>query len=120
MFAQISFKLAQKILPSGPIVGGLCRVRMDSIEIVTSDKQVAGETAAVFERIARGLGELERFTLAFRHLRCVNDGRSYRLFGLTTGGVRVAAATGFCAGFLSDLFFRRFEGRFHCLAPLNR
>ena len=65
MFAQISFKLAQKLFASGAIFGALCRIRMDSIEIVTSDKQVAGETAAVFERIARGLGELERFALAF-------------------------------------------------------
>ena len=58
MFAQISFKLAQKLFTSGAILGALCRVRMDSIEIVTSDKQVAGETAAVLERIARGLGKL--------------------------------------------------------------
>src|SRR5439155_12206832 len=68
-------------------------------EIVTSDKQVAGETAAVFKRIASGLGKLERLALAFRHLRCVDNG-SYRLFGL-------------CTGFLSDLFFRCFEWRFH-------
>src|SRR4029453_16982033 len=110
MFAQIGFKFAQKLFPSGPILSGLCRVRMDSIEIVTSDKQVAGETAAVFERIARGLSELERFTLAFHHLRSVNNGRSYPLFGL---------GTGLCAGFLSDLFFGCFEGGFHCFAPLN-
>src|SRR4030095_17006896 len=62
MFTQIRFKLAQKLLASGPILGGLCGVRMDSIEIVTSDEQVASETAAVFERIARGLRKLERLT----------------------------------------------------------
>ena len=58
VFAQLTFKLAQKLLACGAIVGGLCRVRMDSIKIVTSDEQIAGETAAVFERIARGLGKL--------------------------------------------------------------
>src|SRR4029450_10356215 len=100
MFAQIGFNLAQKLLTSGPILGALGGIRMDSIEIVTADEQVAGETAAVFERIARSLGELERFALASGHFRRVDDGRSYRLFGL-------------CAGFFSDLFFRRFEGRFH-------
>jgi len=73
---------------------------MDSIEIVTSDEQVAGETAAVFERIARGLRKLERLALAFRHLRCVDNARRYRLFRL-------------CAGFRGDLSFRCFERRFH-------
>src|SRR5947207_10713810 len=100
MFAQISFKLAQKLLASRPILGGLCRVRMDSIEIVTSDKQVAGETAAVFQRITRGLGELERFALAFGHLRCVDDGSRRRLLGLR-------------ARFLGDLFFGGFQRRLH-------
>src|SRR5262249_15157122 len=84
----------------GAILGGLCGVRMDSVEIVTSDKQIAGETAAVFERIARGLRKLERLTLAFRHFRRVDDGGWQGRFRL-------------CAGFLSDLFFRCFERRFH-------
>ena len=100
MFAQIRFKLVQKLLASGAILGALRRIRMDSIEIVTSDEQVAGETAAVFERIARGLGEFERLALAFAHLRCVDDGSRRRLLGLR-------------ARFLSDLFFGCFEGRFH-------
>src|SRR5262249_10601976 len=103
MFAQISFELAQKLFASGAILCSLCGVRMDSIEIVASDEQVAGETAAVFKRIARGLRKLERFALALGHLRRVDDSRSYRLFRL-------------CAGFLSPAtagFFRRFERRFH-------
>src|SRR3954452_7952788 len=100
MFAQISFELAQKVFASRPILGALCRIGMDSIEIVTSDKQVAGETAAVFKRIARGLGELERLALAFAHLRCVDDGSRRGLLWL-------------CARFLSDLFFRCFEWGFH-------
>src|SRR5262245_22364524 len=120
MFAQISFNLAQKLFASGAILGGLCGVRMDSIEIVTADKQVAGETAAVLERIARGLSKLERFTLAPGHFRCVDNGWSHWLLGLATGRVGVAAGTGFCAGFFSDLFFGRFEWRFHSFAPLNR
>src|SRR5215208_6574735 len=60
MFAQIGFKLAQKLFASGAILSALCGVRMDSIEIITSDEQVAGETAAVLQWIARGLGKLER------------------------------------------------------------
>src|SRR5262245_5878311 len=103
MFAQISFKLAQKLLACGAIFGGLSGVRVNSIEVIPSHEQVAGETAAIFERIARGLGELERFALAFAHLRRVDHGRSYRLFRL-------------CAGFLSPAtagFFGRFEWRFH-------
>src|SRR5882724_2879345 len=100
MFAQIGFKLAQKLFASGAILGALHGIRVNSVEIITSDKQVAGETAAVLERIARGLRKLERLALALGHLRCVDDCRSYRLFGL-------------CARFLGDLFFRRFEWRFH-------
>ena len=64
MFAQISFKLAQKLFASVAILGALCRIRIDSIEIVAADEQVAGETAAVVERIARGLSEFERLALA--------------------------------------------------------
>src|SRR4030095_8911230 len=100
MLAQINFKLAQKLLASGAIFCGLCRVRMDPIEIVPSDKQVAGETAAVFERIARSFAQLECLTLAFSHLRSVDDGRNNRLVGLVglvTGRVGVVAATGLYA-----------------------
>src|SRR5215469_13041693 len=111
MFSQITFKLPQELFASGAILGALRGVRMDSIEIVTSYEQVAGETAAVFERIARGLGELERLALAFGHFRCVDDSRSYRFFGLATGRVRLTS--GLCARFLGDLFFRCSKWRFH-------
>src|ERR1700745_3763228 len=100
MFAQISFKLVQKARSSGTILGGLCGIRMDPIEIVTTDKQVAGKTTTVFERIPRGLRKLERFTLAFAHFRGVDDVSSLRFLGLR-------------ARFLSDLFFGSFEWRFH-------
>jgi hypothetical protein len=56
MFAQISFQLLQKFFARGAIFSALRRIRVDSIEIVTTNKQVAGETAAVLERIARGGG----------------------------------------------------------------
>src|SRR5438093_2688751 len=65
MFTQITFKLAQKLFASGAILGALRGIRVNSIEIVSPNKKVAGETPAVFERIARGLGELERFALPF-------------------------------------------------------
>ena len=117
MFSQITFKRPQELFASGAILGALRGVRMDSIEIVTSDEQVAGETAAVFERIAGGLGELERLALAFGHLRCVDHGMSYRFFGLGTGQVRVAVATGLCARLLSDLFFLRFQRGSHIVGP---
>src|SRR5262249_7141348 len=100
VFAQISFKLPEELFSSGTILGGLCRIGMDSIEIVTSDEQVAGETAAVFERIAGGLSKLERFALALGHFRCIDDGSGRAYFGLR-------------AGFFSDLFFGRFEWRLH-------
>src|SRR4051794_22921399 len=102
MFAQITFKLAQKLLASRSIFGGLCRVRMDSIEIVASNEQVAGETAAVLQWIARGFCKLERLTLAFAHLRCVDDSSRRRPLGLR-------------ARFLSDLFFGCFQRRFHII-----
>ena len=102
MFAQISFQLAQKVFAGGAIFRALHGVRKDSSEIVTSDEKVAGETAPVLQRIARSFCELERFALAFRHLGCVDDGGGHRLFGLR-------------AGFLSDLFFRRFERAFHIM-----
>src|SRR5438105_410881 len=84
-------------------LGRLRRIRMNTREIIAADEKVAGETSAVLERIARGLGKLERFALAFDHLRCVDDGNRRRSFRL-------------CAGFLSPAtagFFRRFERRFH-------
>src|SRR5881227_118753 len=99
MFAQITFQLLQKIFACGTIFSALRRIRINPIEIVTADKKVAGETAAVFEWIARGLRQFQRFTLAFRHLRRVNNGGS-RLLWLR-------------ARFLSDLFFGRFERGFH-------
>src|SRR2546423_8852105 len=100
MFAQISFEVAQKLFTSGTILGALRGVGMNSIEVISPDEQVAGETATVFQRIARGLGEFKRLALAFCHFRGVDDARRYRLFGL-------------CARFRGDLFFRCFEGRFH-------
>src|SRR6266550_7563701 len=99
--AQISFQLLQKFFASGAIFRALRRIRVNPIEIVATNKKVAGETAAVLERIARGFRQFERFPLAFRHLRRVNDGsrRSFRLR----------------AGFLSDLLFGRFERGFHII-----
>src|SRR5438876_6079934 len=49
MFAQITFQLADEIFARGAIFGTLRGIRVNSIEIVTSDKQIAGETAAVLE-----------------------------------------------------------------------
>src|SRR5439155_27090485 len=91
-----------KVFCSDALFCGLCRIRMDSNEIVTSDEYVARETAAVFKRIARGLGKLERLALAFGHLRGVDHSCSCPLFG-------------FCAGFLGDLIFPCFEWRFHMI-----
>ena len=99
MFAQVTFKLLQKILAGGAIFSALRGIRINSIEIVTPDEKITCETAAVFKRIARSFRELKRFALAFRHFRRVDDG-SRRFFR-------------FCAGFFSDLFLRRFERRFH-------
>src|SRR4030095_6692677 len=42
MFAQIGFNLAQKLLTSGPILGALGGVRMDSIEIGKARGPVRG------------------------------------------------------------------------------
>ncbi len=99
MFAQITFQLTDEIFAGGAIFGALRGIRVNSIEIVTSDEQIAGETAAILERITCRFRELERFALALGHLRRVDD-----------GGDRLPR---FCAGFLSDLSFRRFERRFH-------
>src|SRR5213594_4626303 len=70
MFAQITFQLADEIFARGAIFGTLRGIRVNSIEIVATNKEIAGETAAVLERIARGLSQLERLALAFGHLRC--------------------------------------------------
>src|SRR4029077_17240552 len=114
MFTQISFELAQKIFACSAIFRALRGIRIDPLEIVTSDKKFAGKTAAVLERIARGFGKLERFALALGHLRGVDDsGR--RPFRLATGRVRPTG--GVRAGFLSPAtagFLRRFERTFHC------
>src|SRR5437667_2714551 len=110
MLPQIIFQLAQKIFASRAIFRALRGIRVNPIKIIASDEKIAGKTAAILERIARGLGQLECFALAFRHLRCVDDG-GYRFFRLVTGRVR---PTGGCrAGFFSYLLFRRFERRFH-------
>ena len=106
MFAQVTFKLLQKILAGGAIFSALRGIRVNSIEIVTPDEKITCETAAVFKRIARSFRELKRFALAFRHFRRVDDG-SRRFFR-------------FCAGFFSDLFLRRFERRFHIIRLLFR
>src|SRR5207247_10043679 len=97
---QIFLQTGKKFLARRAVLGRLRRIRMDPREIVAADKQVAGETAAVLERIARSLGQLERFALAFRHLRGVNYRR--RRLRLRAGFLSPATA-----GFL-----RRFERRF--------
>src|SRR6266478_3958679 len=66
--AQIRFEFAQEIFARGAILRALRRIWINSIEIVTSDEKVAGETAAVLKRIARCFCQLERFAMAFRHL----------------------------------------------------
>src|SRR6266705_4653368 len=105
MFAQIIFQLANKIFASDAILCTLRGIRINPIEIVTSDEQIAGETAAVLERIARRFRQLKRLALAFGHLRCIDDSRR-RLLQLS-------------AGFLNDLFFRRFERRFHIISSTD-
>src|SRR4030095_12616995 len=97
MFAQITFQLLQKFFASCAIFSALRRIRVNPIEIVTADKKIAGATASLLERIP----------LTFRHLRRVDNG-GCMFFWLATGRVRVAAATGFCAGLFSNLFFRSF------------
>ena len=99
IFAQITFQFLQKFFACSAVLGGLRRIRVNPIKIVTADKQVTGETATVLERIAGRFGELKRFALTFRHLRRVDD-RGYRPFWLR-------------AGFLSDLFFGSFQWGFH-------
>src|SRR5882724_13268359 len=58
MFAQISVQLAQEIFACGAIFRALRRIRVNSIEIITSDEKIAGETATVLERIAGRFREL--------------------------------------------------------------
>src|SRR5947208_7948540 len=98
---QISFQLLQKFFASAAIFRALPSIRVNPIEIVATNKKVAGETAAVLERIARGFRQFETFPLPFRHLRRVDDGRRRSL--------RLRA------GFLSDLLFGRFERGFHII-----
>jgi len=73
MFAQITFQLLQEIFARDAVFRALRGIWVNSIEIVTSDEKIAGETAAVLERIARRFRQLKRFPLAFRHLRRVDD-----------------------------------------------
>src|SRR5206468_7553025 len=47
MFAQVTFQLLQEILARDAVLCTLRGVRVNPIEIVTSDEQIAGETAAV-------------------------------------------------------------------------
>src|SRR5207249_11190199 len=74
--AQISFQLLQKFFASGEIFRALRRIRVNPIEIVATNKKVAGETAAVLERIARGFSQFERFPPPFRHLLRVDHAGS--------------------------------------------
>src|ERR1700747_3073393 len=69
VFPQITFQFLHKFLASRAIFSALRWIWVNSIEIVATNKQIAGETAAVLERIARRFRQLERFPLAFRHLR---------------------------------------------------
>src|SRR5207247_2596844 len=110
VFAQIVLQLAQKIFAVGAILCALRGVRVDPFEIIASDEEITGETATVFERIARSFGQFERFALALRHLRSVDHGSRRWLLGL-------------CARFLSPAtagFFRRFERAFHGAHPSVR
>jgi hypothetical protein len=100
ILAQILLQIREKFLSSLAILGALLRPWINPIEIVTSDEKIAREAAALVERIARGLGKLERFALAFGHLRGVDDAGRRRLFY-------------FCRRFLSDLFFGCFQRGFH-------
>src|SRR5206468_6216940 len=99
MLAQITFQLLQKFFACCSIFSALRRIRVNPIEIVTADKKVAGETATVLERIACRFRQFERFSLAFRHLRRVDNGGCGLFY--------------FRAGFFNDLFVRGFERGFH-------
>ena len=68
MFAQISFEFVEKIFTGGAILRALRRPRVNSIEVVSPDEKIAGETAAIIQRIARSFRQFQRGALAFRHL----------------------------------------------------
>ena len=74
MIAQIRFELAQKIFAGGAIFCALRRPWINALEIIAPDEEVARETTAILQWIARGFRQLERFALAFHHLRRVDDG----------------------------------------------
>src|SRR5438132_11044638 len=99
MLAQIRFELLQKWFARGAIVRALFRKGMNAPEIVATDEKIARETAAIIQRIARRLSQLERFALTLRHFRSVDDGR---------GGLPRLDA-----GLFGGLFFRCFERRLH-------
>ena len=103
VLAQILFQIGEKFLASLAILGALLRPGINPIEIVTPDKKIAREAAALVQRIARGLGKLERFALAFGHLRGVDDAGRRGLFHFR--GRFLSPAT---AG-----FFGCFQRRFH-------
>ena len=67
MLAQIRFELLQKWFARGAIVRALFRKGMNAAEIVATDEKIARETAAIVQRIARRLSQLERFPLTLRH-----------------------------------------------------
>src|SRR5207244_8911062 len=68
MIAQIVFQLIQKVCAGSLVLLALCRIRINPVEIVATDKKIAGKTAAIIERIARRLRQLKRRALTFRHL----------------------------------------------------
>src|SRR5205814_462948 len=57
MGPQIFAKLIQERLALGSVFFALCRVRKDPGKIVTTDKQVAGETATLIQWVARSFGQ---------------------------------------------------------------
>src|SRR5262245_18886109 len=68
MLAQIILKLAQEFFAGRAIFGALRWIRINPIEIVATDEEITGKTTAIFERVARRLGQLQRFALFFAHL----------------------------------------------------
>ena len=134
MFAQISFKLAQKLFASGAILGALRWIGMDSIEIVTSDKQVAGEAPAVLQWIARGTGSglrghalVDALAALGKHVPALSAGRLtvlwylvpalgavswivYGLVGARSRTARVVAALATVTVFVAAGAFRHLAG----------
>src|SRR5262249_8941779 len=96
VLAQIILELLQKPSAGRAVLLALRRPRINPVEIVAANEKIARETAAIVQRIARRLGEFERFALALRHFRRVDDRRGRRFLGLR-------------ARFGGDLFFRRFQ-----------